>query len=253
MKESLDKKDSTEGLPLKIGEWLGTYREVVKTCFGRRIWFLGLQGSYGRGEATKESDIDVVLILDNLTGEDLISYRHLLDTLPNREKICGFVSGREELLDWEPSDLFQFYYDTTPIVGSLDSILEKIRRDDIWRAVHTGACNVYHLCAHNLIHEKDLGVLRGLYKSAAFILQAAAFLQTGNYARQKAELMRLLRLEDQTILEAGIRLKEKEGELSGEELEESSLQLLEWASGWIRRCGQKRNDKSHGMPKEGTL
>ena len=43
-------------------------------------------------------DIDAVLILDEFTPEDLRRYRHMLDTLPEREKICGFVSGREELL-----------------------------------------------------------------------------------------------------------------------------------------------------------
>ena len=63
--------------------------------------------------------------------EDLQRYSAVLDTLPNRDKICGFAAGKEELLSWEPSDLFQFYYDTTPIVGSLDTLLENIQRDDV--------------------------------------------------------------------------------------------------------------------------
>ena len=47
----------------------------------------------------------------------------MLDSLPDRELICGFLSGKEELLNWEPSDLFQFYYDTKPLKGCLDELL----------------------------------------------------------------------------------------------------------------------------------
>ena len=33
---------------------------LVRKEFGERVFFLGLQGSYRRGEATEQSDIDVV-------------------------------------------------------------------------------------------------------------------------------------------------------------------------------------------------
>ncbi len=38
-------------------------------------YFVGLQGSYGRGEATESSDIDIVVILDELTEFDKMSER----------------------------------------------------------------------------------------------------------------------------------------------------------------------------------
>ena len=74
--------------------WLTQYRQTVEQAFQGRIWFMGLQGSYGRGEATEHSDIDVVLILDTVSPDDLEQYSLLLDTLPMREKVCGFVSGK---------------------------------------------------------------------------------------------------------------------------------------------------------------
>ncbi len=43
--------------------WLENFVEEIKKGFGERIEFIGLQGSHGRGEASKESDIDVVVIL----------------------------------------------------------------------------------------------------------------------------------------------------------------------------------------------
>ena len=94
---------------IDIKTWVPQFVNKVEQSFGNRIWFIGLQGSYGRNEATDASDIDVVVILDELRINDLKTYRDMLDTLPNRDLICGFISGKAELLNWEASDLFQFY------------------------------------------------------------------------------------------------------------------------------------------------
>lgn len=98
---------------LDIKVWMALFLTRLTECFGDRIEFVGLQGSYGRGEATPASDIDVVVIFDELDPEDIEAYNDLLDRLPHREMVCGFLSGKRELLNWEPSDLFQFYYSTT--------------------------------------------------------------------------------------------------------------------------------------------
>ena len=111
---------------IDITTWMDGFLKALHKDFGNRVWFVGLQGSYGRGEATKTSDIDVVVILDELSASDIESYNAMLDTLPQRDLICGFLSGKNEILNWEPSDLFQFYYDTTPIQGSLDELLAVI-------------------------------------------------------------------------------------------------------------------------------
>ena len=211
--------------------WLTQYRQTVEQAFQGRIWFMGLQGSYGRGEATEHSDIDVVLILDTVSPDDLEQYSLLLDTLPMREKVCGFVSGKRELFAWERSDLFQFCRDTVPLVGSLDDILAKVGEDDVRRAIRIGACNLYHLCAHNLVHEKSAEIMKESYKLAAFTLQAIAFWQTGRYEKKKEALLPLLAPEDRAILQAGIELKEKD--LSWEEGKPYAQRLLLWASRWI--------------------
>ena len=74
------------------------FLKALHDTFEGRVWFVGLQGSYGRGEATETSDIDVVVILDELSASDIHKYNTMLDTLPHRELICGFVSGKNELL-----------------------------------------------------------------------------------------------------------------------------------------------------------
>ena len=103
-----------------IKTWITSFTEKVEQTFPNRVWFIGLQGSYGRGEATETSDIDVVVILDVLRIDDLKVYRDMLDTLPNRDLICGFISGKNELLNWETSDLFQFYYEPYSVLYALE-------------------------------------------------------------------------------------------------------------------------------------
>ena len=99
----------------------------------------------------------------------------MLDSLPDRELICGFLSGKEELLNWEPSDLFQFYYDTKPLKGCLDELLPLLDKAAVERAVKIGACNIYHGCVHNMLYEKNEEILKSLYKSAVFVIQASCF------------------------------------------------------------------------------
>ena len=83
---------------IDISIWMDAFLQKLNDTFGNRVWFVGLQGSYGRGEATETSDIDVVVILDELKVEDIQAYQEMLDTLPHRELICGFVSGKNEII-----------------------------------------------------------------------------------------------------------------------------------------------------------
>ena len=192
---------------IDITTWMQKFLHSLNETFANRVWFVGLQGSYGRGEACDTSDIDIVVVLDELTTSDIQKYNAMLNTLPHRELICGFVSGKDELLHWEPSDLFQFYYDTTPIKGSLDELLAVIDEASIDRAIKIGACNIYHGCVHNMLHEKSDDILRELYKSASFVVQAIAFRQTGKYLKQQKELLRVVSSDECGIIETFLSLK----------------------------------------------
>ena len=192
---------------IDITVWMQDFLQTLNETFANRVWFVGLQGSYGRGEATKTSDIDVVVILDELSASDIQTYNTMLDTLPHRELICGFLSGKDELLQWEPSDLFQFYYDTTPIKGSLDELLTVIDDAAVGRAIKIGACNIYHGCVHNMLHEKSEDILRGLYKSASFVVQAIVFRQTEKYVKHQKELLSLAAPDEQAIVNTFMNLK----------------------------------------------
>lgn len=218
---------------IDIQVWISGFANAVERTFADRVWFMGLQGSYGRGEATETSDIDIVVILDELCMSDLKRYRDMLDALPNRELACGFISGKNELLNWETSDLFQFYFDTTPIKGSLDCLLAKIDEQSIKRAIRTGACNIYHACAHNFLHEKSEDILRSLYKSAVFVIQAEWFLTSGKYVRSKTELQKAI-YPLSAVLDAALECKNG----ASLEFEKLSDLLLNWAKEVIDEYGK---------------
>lgn len=143
------------------------------------------------------------------------------------------MSGIEELKKWEPHDLFQFYHDTEQIFGSIEFMKELIKDEDVRRAVRIGACNIYHMCVHNMVHEKDVNILKSLYKAAVFSVQAVSYLQTGVYRKSKRELIKFLQEPERKILETGNEIKEKNG-FQREEFERLSGELLRWASGLIR-------------------
>lgn len=136
---------------MEIENWMKQYCGAVRAAFGDRVRYIGLQGSRGRGEAGPDSDIDVVCILDSCSLQDLETYRAAVKDLPDRDKLCGFVSGTAELAAWDRGELFQFRRDTTDWCGRLADLLPPEEPGDARRALHQGACGLYHLCCHNFL------------------------------------------------------------------------------------------------------
>ncbi len=192
---------------IDISLWTKNFVHTLNETFGERVWFAGLQGSYSRGEATESSDIDLVVILDDLSVEDIKTYNSMLDSFSDRELICGFLAGKNELMCWEPSDLFQFCNDTVPIKGSLESLLSVIDEVAVDRAIKIGVCNIYHGCIHNMLYEKSEDILRGLYKSASFVVQAIVYKQTGNYIRRQTDLLQKASSDEKVIIDIFLTLK----------------------------------------------
>ena len=214
---------------IDITAWTKNFLQTLNETFVNRVWFVGLQGSYGRDEATETSDIDIVVILDELSAMDIQTYHNMLDTISHRELICGFLSGKKEIMNWEPSDLFQFCHDTTPIKGSLDEVMAVIDESAVDRAIKIGACNIYHGCVHNMLHDKSEDVLKGLYKSASFVVQAIAFKQTGKYIRLQKDLLQVVSSNEQVIVETFMNLKNG-GTVDFNLMSET---LFAWSKKWI--------------------
>ena len=214
---------------IDITAWMRNFLQTLNETFRDRVWFVGLQGSYGRGEATETSDIDIVVILDELSAMDIQTYYDMLDTMSHRDLICGFLSGKKEIMNWEPSDLFQFCNDTIAIKGSLDEVVAVVDESAVNRAIKIGVCNIFHRCVHNMLYEKNEDILRGLYKSASFVVQAIAFKQTGNYISHQKELLQVVSSHEMGIVETFLNLKNG-GTVDFDSMSET---LFAWSKKWI--------------------
>lgn len=168
--------------------WMDEITDKLKRKFGMRLLFAGLQGSYRRGEATEVSDFDVVVVLDELTINDLKEYRRLLKIIPEHEKACGFIGGREELQNWTKHELFQFSQDTDSYYGSLEPLLPAWDETDILRSLKISAANLYHAACHLYLFGTPgtrTADLKSLYKAVFFPLQFAEYLRTERYCLTK--------------------------------------------------------------------
>lgn len=182
-------------------KWIAALTGKLLRAFGPRLRFTGLQGSYRRGEATEDSDIDAVVILDHLRAGDLDQYRAILRTMPEHQKACGFFCGADDLAHWPAHELFQFRQDTQPCHGSLDCILPAVTRADIVYGLKVGASALYHSAVHSRLHgEASVSALRAHRKNAFFLLQLLHYLRSGVYAPTRRELLAALPQEERALL-----------------------------------------------------
>ena len=217
-----------------INVWLDIIIKKLQNEFEQRLLFVGLQGSYNRGEATQNSDIDLVVILDNLSFEDLKKYHLIIDSMPDKDKSCGFISGREELQNWSKSDLFQFFYDTKSLIGNLQDLIQAPTIEDATQAVKISSENLYHTSVHSFIHSNNRAEdLKNLYKSTFFILQAKYFNESGKYIPTQKQLLEMLNGIDRDILNICIN-RNNINDNEPIELENLYKMLIQWSSDNIK-------------------
>ena len=182
-------------------------QKLIKECkntFVNRLLYIGLQGSYMRGEATDKSDIDVMIILEDFSVADMDVYREILKNLGNYERSCGFICGREEMLRWNPLEVCQLRQTTKDLFGELKGFLPPATRKDEINYVKLSLGNVYHELCHRYIHgdrSNNIAALRGTGKSLFFLIQNLHYLESGSFAVTKQALKGQVSEADRTVLE----------------------------------------------------
>ena len=81
-----------------------------------------------------------------------------------------------------------------------------------------------------MLYEKDEEILKGLYKSASFVVQAICFTQTGKYITLQKDLLGIVNEEERRIIEIFLNLKNG-GVVDFGPMSET---LFLWSKGWIR-------------------
>ena len=177
-----------------------------KSVYGNRLLYIGLQGSYLRGEATENSDIDIMVVIDNFTVADMDAYRRILQSLGDFDKSCGFICGKEDLLNWNQLEICQLLHTTENIFGKLESLVPSYTREDERNYVKLGIDDLYHAICHRYIHaprEKSITKLPLCDKPLFFIVQNLHYLESGEFVLKKSELREKVCDEDKAMLDIG--------------------------------------------------
>lgn len=181
----------------------------LRDRFCGRLAYVGLQGSYLRGEATESSDIDIMVVLDQLGVDDLDAYRAIVDSLPRPDLSCGFICGADDLAKWNPLELCHLLHTTRDCFGTLAALIPAYDERDLRNFVKLGVNNLYHELCHGYIHADRAEFaerLPGKYKGVFFILQNLHCLRGGEFASNKRQLLSVLDGRDRELLERAMRI-----------------------------------------------
>ena len=193
--------------------YISRLTDLLKARFGDRLLYVGLQGSYLRGEATEDSDIDIMVILDELGVSDLDAYREIIQSLENYDKSCGFICGKADLANWNPLEIRNLLGSTKDYYGRLRDFVPMHTEQDVRNFVKMSLNNLYHEICHRYIHadrDTNAACLPGTYKGVFFILQNLHCLRTGDFIGTKAELLKALEGKDRAVLERAVAMKKGE-------------------------------------------
>lgn len=193
-----------------IEKYINDLITACKDTFGNRLLYVGLQGSYLRGEATEASDIDIMTVIDGLSVRDLDSYSNILKRIGYFDKSCGFICGRNDLLNWNPLEICHLLHTTKDYYGTLAELVPAYTREDERNYVKLSLNNLYHELCHKYVHsdrETNIALLPMTCKSVFFIMQNVYYLETGEFVLTKNELLKKLHGENKNMLEMTMALK----------------------------------------------
>ena len=188
---------------------------ALKNAFGKRLVYVGLQGSYLRGEATEHSDIDPMVVIDMLALSDLKTYRTIVESLPEPGKSCGFLCGRKELSCWNPLEISHLLHTTRDLFGVLSALVPAYDERDIRSFIQLSIGNLYHELCHRYVHgnaEDNRSQLPFTCKGVFFILQNLHHLRTDIFCGTKKALLSQLSGDDLAVMQLSLQLAQKPAE-----------------------------------------
>lgn len=180
----------------QLEPWLMELNRKLLEAFAGRVLFIGHIGSWVRGEAGPESDIDVNVVMETLTGEDIQTYHQIIKGMPFREKACGCLVSKDELTAWPRHELFHFIKGCRVLYGSLDNLVDEPTPLELIDYLKITASAMTHYTRHRMIYSPDLKAevhdLKMAYKSSFFVLQVWVYLTDHQFLLTKKEMLEYL-------------------------------------------------------------
>lgn len=210
---------------MDIDVWMNDLIDQLKTEFKERLVLVGLQGSRARGEQREDSDIDIVVVIEDLNADDLVSYRSIVQRMPHAELTCGFIGSPDVLAAWPRHDVFNLVNDTDIRYGSFDFMDAEFPAEEAKLAADACASEIYHALCHTAVFEPNMlpDILQGCLKSIFFGIRAKHFAQTGKFVNSRVQLLNLVNDSERWLLQA----YDKDVQMDNKEL---ASKLLRWSN-----------------------
>lgn len=213
---------------MDIDVWMNNLIDQLKTEFKERLVLVGLQGSRARDEQREDSDIDIVVVIEDLNADDLASYRSVIQKMPHAELACGFIGSPDVLAAWPRHDVFNLANDTDIRYGSFDFMDTEFTAEEAKLAADACASEIYHALCHTAVFEPNMlpDLLQGCLKSVFFGIRAKHFAQTGEFVNSRAQLSKLANDDETKLLQA------YDGNVQMDD-QELANRLLRWSSSML--------------------
>ncbi|MAF12160.1 hypothetical protein CMK11_17075 [Candidatus Poribacteria bacterium] len=178
---------------MRLPDAVAQFREVAVAAFGHRVECLLLGGSHARGDAHASSDIDVLLLLDEVSPHDLQRVACIIASIPSHCELNVQCASTVEMRmfrgAFEPA---QFHLDGIVLHGELS--LPPLTDDDVRGAAARIGAEVLMSCRHYMTAREPeaalaAGKLRAwVLKPLMWALRYEGYARLGEYPRDLATL-----------------------------------------------------------------
>jgi predicted nucleotidyltransferase len=219
-----------------VRQWLEEFVGRLREAFGSRLVFVGHHGSWARGEAGADSDIDAMVVVDHIDADDLATFRHVIHAMPDGGKLAsGLFNAIAELQARSPSEMMQYFYGCEVLHGSVEGIVPEPGVHDLLADVRFKALTNLMHARHYLLYPHDLAQkvhsLRYQFKESFYALQEWVLAREGTWYDRKDDLLRVLTDED----DRGVVIAARDWAHSEDDRRARAEYYVELLERWSRR------------------
>jgi predicted nucleotidyltransferase len=165
----------------------------MKKTYGKNLVFIIHHGSWATGEATSDSDVDSLIMLEKITKSELAKLRNILNK-KEFEKFTVLLFSRLDMDNFIPFSRQQFHYGAKVLYGKCP--LPEPTRDEMLIEIRKVADEVGFWSKYLYTHQKQAeNIVRKMYwrfKEAIIGLKVYVHWKTGEFPVTKKRLKELL-------------------------------------------------------------
>jgi predicted nucleotidyltransferase len=181
----------------QVDAWLDEFLAKLEDAFGDRLVWVGHHGSWARGEAGPESDIDCMVVVDHVKDADLTTFKEINHSMPDARRLAsGSIMSILELKMTPRLYMLQCFHGLKVLYGSIEGIVEPPGADDLIEDIKFKADENLHTARHYLLYPHDLPEvvhrLKYHFKRCFYALESWLLLVRGQFIPTKNEILELL-------------------------------------------------------------